>query len=142
MSISKREDQSVGFEVEIQNLQLCQGPTQNKVLLAQSSQTRNEKPAFSLVTDGAGGANTVYIEVVSAPMTTQDDILDYFETIRCICSIGKKMEKHPCRTTLLRRLLWNIPKRRIITNSLFRVPKFFPATTTSILQSPSTQSVV
>lgn len=90
MSISKREDQSVGFEVEIQNLQLCQGPTQNKVLLAQSSQTRNEKPAFSLVTDGAGGANTVYIEVVSAPMTTQDDILDYFETIRHICSLGKK----------------------------------------------------
>lgn len=71
-------------------MQLCQGPTQNKVLLAQSSQTRNEKPAFSLVTDGAGGANTVYIEVVSEPMKTQKDVLDYFETIHRICSIGKK----------------------------------------------------
>ena len=100
MSISKREDQSVGFEVEIQNLQLCQGPTQNKVLLAQSSQTRNGKPTFSLVTDGAGGANTVYTEVVSAPMTTQDDVLDYFETIRRICSLGKK-KGHHCFAGLL-----------------------------------------
>ena len=100
MSISKSDDQSVGFEVEIQNLQLCQGPTQNKVLLAQSSQTRNGKPTLSLVTDGAGGANTVYTEVVSAPMTTQDDVLDYFETIRRICSLGKK-KGHHCFAGLL-----------------------------------------
>lgn len=90
MSISKRKDQSVGFEVEIQNLQLCQGPKKNKVLLAKSIQTQSEKPGFSLVTDGAGGANTVYIEVVSEPMKTQKNVLDYFETIHRICSIGKK----------------------------------------------------
>lgn len=95
MNISKREDQSVGFEVEIQNLQLCQGPKKNKVLLAKSIQTQSEKPGFSLVTDGAGGANTVYIEVVSEPMTTQKDILKYCETIRRICSIGKKNGKTP-----------------------------------------------
>jgi|GEM_PF-4128809 len=90
MNISRRADQSVDFEVEIQNLQLCQGPTRSNVVLAKSFQTRNGKPAFSLVTDGAGGANTVYIKVVSAPMTTQVDVLNEFETIRRICSIGKK----------------------------------------------------
>lgn len=90
MNISRRADQTVDFEVEIQNLQLCQGPTRSNVVLAKSIQTRNGKPAFSLVTDGAGGSNTVYIKVVSAPTTTQMDVLDYFETIRRICSIGKK----------------------------------------------------
>lgn len=69
---------------------LCQGPKKNKVLLAKSIQTQSEKPGFSLVTDGAGGANTVYIEVVSEPMKTQKNVLDYFETIHRICSIGKK----------------------------------------------------
>lgn len=91
MNVSRRADQTVDFEVEIQNLQLYQGTTRNKVVLAKSIQTRNGKPAFSLVTDGANSSDTVYIKVVSAPMTTQMDVINYCETIRRICSIGKKI---------------------------------------------------
>lgn len=90
MDISKRADQTVGFEVEIQNLQLCDGKKENKILLAESDKKINGKPAFYFVTDGAGGAPTVYIEVVSAPMKTVEDVRDYIKTVRQICSIGKK----------------------------------------------------
>lgn len=36
MNISKRADQTVGFEVEIQNLQLKNDKNENKILLAES----------------------------------------------------------------------------------------------------------
>lgn len=93
MDISKRADQTVGFEVEIQNLQLENGKKENKILLAESDKKINGKPAFSFVTDGAGGAPTVYIEVVSAPMKTEEDVKDYIKTVCQICSIGKRKSK-------------------------------------------------
>lgn len=112
MNISKRADQTVGFEVEIQNLQLKNDKNENKILLAESDKKINGKPAFYFVTDGAGGAPTVYIEVVSAPMKTVEDVRNYIKTVRQICSIGKKSPQCLCRTTLVPLFQCNIHRRQ------------------------------
>lgn len=88
--ICRIEGEKVGFEVEIPGIAIENIEKKNGILLMQivnkdATAALTEIPYIRIETEGSKSTQNPYIEVISAPFSTEEDIYAFFEFIQALC---------------------------------------------------------
>lgn len=90
----KYKDQKVGFEVEVSSLKFEEKNLKNKTEVAYLKNRATNTPFLKIVVEGVNGSDKPYVEIVSEPLNTRDDIKTFFELVNKMISPiykGKKI---------------------------------------------------
>lgn len=90
----KYKDQKVGFEVEVSSLKFEGINLKNKTEVAYLKNRATNTPFLKIVVEGVNGGDKPYVEIVSEPLNTRDDIETFFKLVNKMISPickGKKI---------------------------------------------------